>query len=112
MYKSRYSFILEVSGMKTYHRRSIAKAISWRVIATLTTFTIVYILTGKLALAMGVGVFDVTSKMLLYYLHERGWEKISWGQLKHPLSDIAVKKELSDSDMDIIRQKLKDLGYM
>ncbi len=98
--------------MKTFHRRSIAKAISWRVVVTLTTFTIVYILTGKLALAMEVGIFDVTSKMLLYYLHERGWEKVSWGQLKHPLSEITVKKELSSDDMDIIRQKLKDLGYM
>ena len=98
--------------METYHRRSIAKAVSWRIIATLTTFTIVYILTGKLTLAMEVGIFDVTSKILLYYLHERGWGKISWGQLKHPLSKIAVKKELSDTDMDTIRQKLKDLGYM
>ena len=98
--------------MEAYHRRSIAKAISWRIIATLTTVTIVYILTGKLTLAMEVGIFDVTSKILFYYLHERGWEKISWGQLKHPLSKIAVKKELSDTDMDTIRQKLKDLGYM
>ena len=98
--------------MKTYRRRSIVKAISWRFVATLTTFTIVYILTGELTLSMEVGVFDVTSKMLLYYLHERGWGKISWGQLKHPLSELAVKKELSDKDMDTIRQQLKDLGYM
>ena len=98
--------------MQAYHSRSIAKAISWRIVATLTTFTIVYILTGELTLSMEVGVFDVTSKMLLYYLHERGWGKVSWGQLKHPLSEIAVKKELSDNDMDIIREKLKDLGYM
>ena len=98
--------------MKTYHRRSIVKAISWRIIATITTFTIVYILTGKLALSIEVGVFDVTSKMLFYYLHERGWEKISWGQLKHPLSQISVKKELSDEDMEVVRQKLKDLGYL
>ena len=98
--------------MKTYHRRSIAKAISWRVLATLTTFTIVYILTGKLALSMEVGLFDVSSKMLLYYLHERGWENLSWGLPKHPLSKIAVKKELSPEDLEIVRQKLKDLGYM
>lgn len=98
--------------MATYHSRSIAKAMSWRIIATLTTFTIVYILTRELTLSMEVGAFDVTLKMLFYYLHERGWEKISWGQLRHPLSKIAVKKELSDEDMDIVRQKLKDLGYM
>jgi uncharacterized membrane protein len=98
--------------MATYHSRSIAKAMSWRIVATLTTFTIVYILTGELTLSLEVGVFDATLKMLFYYLHERGWGKISWGQLRHPLSKIAVKKELSDEDMDIVRQKLKDLGYM
>jgi len=98
--------------MKTHHRRSIAKAISWRILATLTTFTIVYILSGKLILSMEVGVLEVTSKVLLYYLHERGWEKLSWGQLKHPLSRIAIKKDLSTEDLEIVRQKLKDLGYM
>lgn len=98
--------------MTAYHRRSFAKAVSWRIIATLTTFTIVYILTGELTLSMEVGVFDVSLKMLFYYLHERGWEMISWGSFKHPLSEIAVKKELSPDDMEIVRQKLKDLGYM
>jgi len=98
--------------MKAHHRRSIAKTISWRILATITTFTIVYILTGKLTLSMEVGVFDITSKMLFYYLHERGWEKLSWGQLRHPLTKIAVKRELSPEDMEIVRQKLKDLGYM
>jgi hypothetical protein len=61
---------------------------------------------------MEVGIFDVTLKMLFYYLHERGWEMIKWGSFKHPLSEIAVKKELSPDDMEIVRQKLKDLGYM
>ena len=89
--------------MKTYHRRSLAKTVSWRIVATITTFTIVYILTGKLTLSMEVGIFDVTSKMLLYYLHERGWGKVSWGQLKHPLSEITVKKELSPDDLEIVR---------
>ncbi len=98
--------------MATYHKRSIAKAISWRIVATLTTFTIVYILTGELTLSMEVGLFDVILKMIFYYLHERGWENMSWGRSKHPLSKIAVKKELSPEDMNTIRQKLKDLGYM
>ena len=98
--------------MEVYHRRSIAKAMSYRIFGSLITAIIVYIFSGKIVLSIEVGGFELIAKMFFYYLHERGWEKIPWGLSKHPLSKIAVKKELSDTDMDIIRQKLKDLGYM
>lgn len=52
---------------------SIAKAISWRAIATLSTFALVYLFTGRLDLAFTVGFFEVIAKLALYYLHERGW---------------------------------------
>ena len=61
-------------------KRSIVKAIAWRVIATITTMTIVLIITGELALAGVVGGFDLTIKLILYYLHERVWDKVSWGK--------------------------------
>lgn len=59
--------------------RSIAKAISFRVIATAATLVLVWALTGDLAMAGVVGVFDVISKLIIYYLHERAWDTISWG---------------------------------
>ena len=55
----------------------MAKAISWRAIATLATFTLVYAFTGRLDLALTVGFFEVIAKLLLYYLHERGWNLLS-----------------------------------
>ncbi|GAG14196.1 unnamed protein product [marine sediment metagenome] len=61
-------------------KKSIVKAITWRAIATITTMTIVFIVTGKLALAGVVGGFDLTIKLILYYLHERAWNKVSWGK--------------------------------
>ena len=57
-------------------RVSLLKTISWRVIGTLDTMLISYILTGELSVAVGIGSVEVVSKMILYYLHERAWVKI------------------------------------
>ena len=62
------------------HKRSIAKATSWRVLATLTTIAIVFLLTGSLAISLGVGFVEVISKFILYYVHERAWNKVGWGK--------------------------------
>jgi len=94
------------------HTRTIVKAISWRVIATLTTMIIVFLFTRRIILTLGVGLAEVTAKITFYYLHERIWEKISWGKSKHPLSKLVVKRELEPEDMEIIKNKLKELGYM
>ncbi|MFS4456539.1 DUF2061 domain-containing protein [Maribacter sp. 2304DJ31-5] len=60
--------------------RSIAKAISWRVIGTLDTLLISYILTGKVAVAASIASIDFVTKMFLYFFHERIWNKINWGK--------------------------------
>ena len=60
--------------------RSIAKAISWRVIGTLDTLLISYLLTGKVALAASIASIDFVTKMFLYFFHERIWNKIGWGK--------------------------------
>lgn len=61
------------------HLRSITKALSWRVAGTLTTAIIVWVLTGSLKLGSIAGLADFLVKIVLYYLHERIWHKISWG---------------------------------
>lgn len=60
--------------------RSIAKAFSWRVIGTLDTLVISYILTGKIALAASIASIDFVTKMVLYFFHERFWNLIKWGK--------------------------------
>lgn len=67
--------------MKVFHenrKRSFAKMISWRVVATLTTTIVVFFFTGEFALAVGVGVFDALLKLVFYYAHERAWNKSMW----------------------------------
>ncbi len=61
--------------------RSVLKGITWRVIASGTTMLIVYITTGSIELVATVGIADVTAKVFFYYLHERAWGRVHWGQV-------------------------------
>ncbi len=60
--------------------RSVVKTITFRVVATLTTVALILLFTGSLALAGVVGLLDVVVKLVIYYFHERSWEKVSWGR--------------------------------
>ena len=64
------------------HRRSIVKAISWRIIATLVTFLVAYLLTKEVILSMSIGFGDAIIKIGVYYYHERLWNRISFGRKK------------------------------
>ena len=64
------------------HVRSIAKAVSWRIVATLTTVLLVYVFTGNLLVSGGVGLTELLSKLLIYYVHERVWNAIGFGRIK------------------------------
>lgn len=55
------------------HSKSLAKAFSWRIIATLTTGLIGLFITGSVKVASAIMTFDFVLKLILYYLHERIW---------------------------------------
>lgn len=59
------------------HKRHIAKAITWRIVGTLDTILISWIITGNPFTGLKIGFSEVVTKMLLYYLHERLWFRIS-----------------------------------
>lgn len=60
------------------HIRSLAKAFSWRVVATLTTSIIAYVVTGRLDTAAVIGGIEFVLKFFIYYFHERAWALITW----------------------------------
>jgi len=60
--------------------RSIAKTLSWRLVATVTTALLVWLVTGRITLALLVGGVEAASKLALYYLHERTWDRIPLGR--------------------------------
>ncbi|MFD0842339.1 DUF2061 domain-containing protein [Flaviramulus multivorans] len=61
-------------------KRSIAKTISWRIVGTLDTVLISWLITGTLALAFSIGLVELVTKMVLYFFHERAWNNIKWGK--------------------------------
>lgn len=56
--------------------RSLAKAVTWRVVATLTTMLIAWLLIGDITVALSIGAIEFIAKFVIYYLHERAWDRI------------------------------------
>ena len=59
--------------------RHLAKTISWRIIGTIDTMLLGWLITGNLKMGLAIGGTEVLTKMVLYFLHERAWFK--WGNL-------------------------------
>jgi adenylylsulfate kinase len=62
------------------HSRSIAKALSWRVLGTLATAGLVFIFTKRLVLSLAVGGLEFVSKIGLFWFHERVWDRLKFGR--------------------------------
>ncbi len=60
-------------------KRHIVKAITWRIIASFTTFFIAWGVTGDIKAGLTFGIIDVVVKFVLYYLHERVWYRSKFG---------------------------------
>ena len=65
-------------------RRSIVKALSWRVLATFITASLAYVITGELNVAAKIGLADTMIKLVVYIGHERLWNRISFGRQHQP----------------------------
>jgi uncharacterized membrane protein len=60
--------------------RSILKSLSWRVVGTIDTVLISWLVIGDISLAFAIGSVELITKMILYFFHERMWNKIKWGK--------------------------------
>jgi uncharacterized membrane protein len=60
--------------------RSVVKTLSWRATGTLSTFIISLIVLGSFSVAGSIAVVQLTVNTLLYFMHERIWNRISWGK--------------------------------
>lgn len=61
-------------------KRSLAKTISWRIIGTLDTLILSWIIIGEVSTAAAIASVEFVSKMILYFFHERAWSNIKWGK--------------------------------
>lgn len=60
-------------------KRHLAKTFTWRGIGTLDTIIISWIISGNPFTGLKIGLAEVLTKMVLYYLHERAWYRIDFG---------------------------------
>jgi len=58
-------------------KRHLAKTITWRIVGTMDTILLGWIITGNFKVGMTIGGVEVITKMVLYFLHERAWYKFS-----------------------------------
>jgi uncharacterized membrane protein len=65
-------------------RRSVVKALSWRILAAIITTFVVLAMTGQMEFAATVGVIDTLVKLIIYFAHERVWNKLNYGRVRAP----------------------------
>ena len=64
---------------ETTNWRHIAKTVSWRTVGTIDTMVLAWIISGDPMIGLKVGLVEVITKMLLYYLHEKVWYRSNYG---------------------------------
>lgn len=68
------------------YKRHIMKTMTWRVIGTIDTIIIGWIISGDPLIGLSIGSVEIITKMILYFIHERIWYKINFGvkkKIKH-----------------------------
>ena len=56
-------------------KRHLAKTLTWRLVGTIDTMILGWVVTGNIKMGLTIGGFEVITKMILYFLHERAWYK-------------------------------------
>ena len=70
---------------------SLTKTCTWRVLASLDTFLLSWLITGNVKMGMGIASLEVLTKMFLYYAHERTWNVVPWAKIVAELIDPSLK---------------------
>jgi len=74
------------------HSRSFFKAVSWRMVGSIDTFVISYLVTGKLVFAASIASVETVTKVILFYGHERIWASVPWGRADKIVQAPAAKQ--------------------
>ena len=77
----RREYRIQTTGIES-RKRSLIKSLIWRVIATTVTMLVSYIWLGKWADAIVLALVANLIKSVLYYLHERAWDRTDFGRKK------------------------------
>lgn len=81
-------------------KRHIAKTFSWRIVGSVSTMLVAWIITGNPFAGVKIGFAEILTKMLLYYFHERTWYKIGFG-----LDNRRKRKEVLNGEQTVIKSQ-------
>jgi len=76
----------------------------WRLIGIFVLGTITWLITKNIEATTIITLVFHSTNFILYYYHERYWEKIDWGLQK--------KSELSSEEQEKVLERLRKLGYV
>ncbi|MBB6681565.1 DUF2061 domain-containing protein [Aequorivita sp. 609] len=75
-----FNINLSKSGLVRENKmRHLAKTITWRMVGTADTMVLAWLLTGNPLTGVKIGLAELLTKMILYYIHERIWYRIDYG---------------------------------
>ena len=97
------SRIIDVNWMES-KKRSVVKSVVWRTIGVFVLGVITWKLTNNLQTTTSITLLFHSVNLILYYIHERFWEKMDWGLLK--------KTDLELDEQVKIMDRLRKLGYI
>ncbi len=86
--------------------RHLAKTITWRIVGTIDTMILAWVISGSPATGLKIGAAEVVTKMLLYYLHERIWYRINFGLDRKQERKRRLKRAEAVSE-NIVKQEFK-----
>lgn len=72
------------------HHRSLFKAISWRMVGTVDTVLLSWLVTGHVGKAFSIGAAELLTKTFLYYFHERAWNRVRIGRAPRATVDFEI----------------------
>lgn len=61
-------------------KRSLVKTITWRITGSGATFAISYAISGNFTIAGSIASIQLVANTVLYFIHERVWDRITWGR--------------------------------
>lgn len=70
------------TDLKESHLRSVFKAITYRIVGTLTTGVLAYAVTGDFRISITIAALEPLIKTIVYYLHERAWQHVPRGSVR------------------------------
>lgn len=85
-------------------KRHVAKTITWRIVGTVDTMMLGWLVTGNPMTGVKIGGFEVATKMVLYFLHERAWYKVNFGlqQREEKLKESMEKVEFLENEKELV----------